>query len=314
MKFTIIIPLFVMGVFVLLPNVYGETINQSMEGSMDVQITHPDQSIVGRTVSISILIKNNGWEDKKDISFTLTSQDNSMIPVSKNNIVIDKLSQGGSYGGNVDFKISSDSNPGVHFINVKYSQVLVSNNKDPQEPIFHDIAIPIVLKKEPRVMIYANIPEAIFASAEFPFIVEIVSEDIEIKNVSIEIIPPSDIQFRGETSHSFSTIQKNSPVTVTSRIISPIKEVNAEYKLPFEIKIAYTDDMGEEKRESQIVSTILRPRTFMELTTDGGIWIGNFFIAPYVSIGTIIGIPAGAIISLLIRKSQKSSKKAIKKK
>lgn len=42
----------------------------------------------------------------------------------------------------------------------------------------------------------------------------------------------------------------------------------------------------------------------MELTTDGGIWIGDFFIAPYVSLGTIIGIPAGTIISLLIRKNQ----------
>jgi len=313
MKFTIIIPLFLVGIFILLPNVYGETINQSMEGSMDIQITHPDESIVGRTISISILIKNNGWEDKKDISFIFTSQDNTIIPVSKNNITIDKLSQGGSYGGNVDFKISSDSNPGTHFLNVKYSQILVSNNKEPQEPMIRDIAIPIVLKKEPSVVIHANIPEAIFANAEFPFIVEIISKDIEIKNVNIEIIPPTDIQFRGETSHSFSTIQKNSPVTVTSRIISPIKEVNAEYKLPFEIKVVYTNDIGEEKIESQTVSTVLRPRTFMELTTDGGIWIGNFFIAPYVSIGTIIGIPAGAIISLLVRKSQKSAKKKVNK-
>jgi len=51
----------------------------------------------------------------------------------------------------------------------------------------------------------------------------------------------------------------------------------------------------------------------MELTTDGGVWIGDFFIAPYVSIGTIIGIPAGTIISLLIRKSQKTTKKRSKK-
>lgn len=314
MKFIIIMPLFLVGIFVLLPNVYGETISQSMEGSMDIQITHADESIVGRTISISILIKNNGWEDKKDISFIFTSQDNAIIPVSKNNITIDKLSQGGSYGGNVDFKISSESNPGTHFLNVKYSQVLVSNNKEPQEPIVRDIAIPILLKKEPNVVIHANIPEAIFTNAEFPFIVEIISKDIEIKNVSIEIVPPTDIQFRGETLHIFSTIEKNFPVTVTSRIISPIKEVNAEYKLPFEIKIVYTDDIGEEKRESQIVSTVLRPRTFMELTTDGGIWIGNFFIAPYISIGTIVGIPAGAIISLLIRKSQKSAKKRVNKK
>ena len=313
MKFTIIIPLFLMGIFTVIPCVYGETISQSMEGSMDIQITHPDESIIGRTISISILIKNNGWEDKKDISFVFTNQDNAVIPVSNNNITIEKLSQGGSFGGSVDFKISQDSSPGTHFLNLKYSQILVSNNKDPQEPIVKDIAIPIIIKKEPSVIIHTNIPEAIFANAEFPFIVEIISKDVEIKNVNVEIIPPADIQFRGEISHSFSTIQKNFPVTITSRIITPIKEVNSEYKLPFEVIVTYTDDIGKERKESQIVSTVLRPRTFMELTTDGGIWIGNFFIAPYVSLGTIIGIPAGTIISLLIRKSQKSTKGRTKK-
>ena len=313
MKFIKIMPLLLLGFFVLLSNVYGETINQSMEGSMDVQITHPDEAIIGRIASISILIKNNGWEDKQDISFIFTSQDNSMIPVSDNSITIKRLSQGSSYGGNIDFKISSNINPGIHFLNVKYSQVLVSNNKEPQEPIVYDIAIPIVVKKEPSVIIHTNTPEAIFANAEFPFIVEIISKDIEITNVNIEIIPPTDIQFRGETLHSFSTIQKNYPIIITSRIISPIEEVNTEYKLPFNIIVRYTDDIGEEKIESQVVSVILRPRTFMELTTDGGMWIGDFFIAPYISIGTIIGIPAGAIISLLIRKSQKSTKKRLKK-
>jgi len=51
----------------------------------------------------------------------------------------------------------------------------------------------------------------------------------------------------------------------------------------------------------------------MELTTDGGIWIGDFFVAPYVSIGTLIGIPAGTILSLMIRRRQdKKLKKKIK--
>jgi hypothetical protein len=313
MKFIKVMPLLLLGFFVLVSNAYGETINQSMEGSMDIQITHPDEAIVGRIASISVLIKNNGWEDKQDISFIFTSQDNSMIPILDNNITIKKLSQGSSFGGSIDFKISSDVNPGIHFLNVKYSQVLVSNNKEPQEPSVYDIAIPIVVKNEPSIIIHTITPEAIFTNAEFPFIVEIVSKDIEISNVNVEIIPPRDIQFRGETLHSFSNIQKNSPIIINSRIISPIEEVNTEYKMPFNIIVRYTDDVGEEKIESQAISVILRPRTFMELTTDGGIWIGDFFIAPYVSIGTIIGIPAGAIISLLIRKSQKSTKKRLKK-
>ncbi|MCV0412594.1 hypothetical protein [Nitrosarchaeum sp.] len=314
MKFIKVMSLLLLGFFGLVSSAYGETINQSMEGSTDIQITHPDEAIVGRIASISVLIKNNGWEDKQDISFIFTSQDNSMIPVLDNIITIKKLSQGSSFGGSIDFKISSDVNPGIHFLNVKYSQVLVSNNKEPQEPSTYDIAIPIIVKNEPSVIIHTITPEAIFTNAEFPFVVEIVSKDIEISNVNVEIIPPKDIQFRGETLHSFSNIQKNSPIIINSRIISPIEEVNTEYKIPFNIIVRYTDDVGEEKIESQAISVILRPRTFMELTTDGGIWVGDFFIAPYVSIGTIIGIPAGAIISLLIRKSQKSTKRLKKRK
>lgn len=49
-------------------------------------------------------------------------------------------------------------------------------------------------------------PESIFANAEFLIGVELVSEDIDITNVNIKIIPPKDIEFRGETSHTFSKI------------------------------------------------------------------------------------------------------------
>ena len=199
-------------------------------------------------------------------------------------------------------------------MNIKYSQVLVSNNETPQEPFFHDIAIPITIKEDPHVTIHTKTPESIFANAEFPIEVEVISQDIDITDVRIKIIPPKDIEFRGETMHSFSKIEKNTPVGITSRIITPTEEVNTEYKLPFEIIVEYTDDVGDEKEDSQTVSVVLRPRTFMELTTDGGIWIGDFFIAPYVSLGTIIGIPAGAIISLLVRRKTSPKKRTRKKK
>ena len=57
MKNIRIMSLFLLGIFVLLPNAYGDTINQSMEGSIDIQITHPEESIIGRIASVSVLIK-----------------------------------------------------------------------------------------------------------------------------------------------------------------------------------------------------------------------------------------------------------------
>ena len=74
MNFLWIMPLLVC-LFFLLPNSYAATITQNLEGGMDVEITYPNEIITGREYSISVLIKNNGWEDKQDISLDFSSQD-----------------------------------------------------------------------------------------------------------------------------------------------------------------------------------------------------------------------------------------------
>lgn len=291
---------------------YASTIKQTMEAGMDIEITYPDTVVIGRTITISFLIKNNGWEDKQDVVFSFSSN-SAITPTEKNEIRIEKISAGGSYGETIDFKIKPDASVGSYFLNLKYSQVLLANNEKPQLPTLTNIAVPILIKEQPRVTIHTITPESLFTNAEFPFTVEIISEDIDINNVKLEIIPPKDINFRGETLHTFSSIQKNIPVSVTSRVITPSEEINSQYNVPFQVMVTYIDDVGKENTDSKTVSLIMRPRTFMELTTDGGIWIGDFFIAPYVSLGTIIGIPTGTILSLAIRKKYSSKPKKKKK-
>ncbi len=294
---------------IYLPSAEAETIKQTMEGSMDLQITHPESSIVRRTFSISVLIENNGWEDKQDISLIITNTDNSIIAVDSNEIRIDRLSTEGTYGSTIDFQVSSNATVGTHFLNILYSQVLVKNNEEPQMPTSKNIAIPIMIKEQPKVTIHTITPETIFPNAEFPFEVEIISQDIDLTDVSVQIIPSDNILFLGEEIHSFSSIQQKVPVSISTQIKTPQQELGTEHKIPFQVIVSYTDDLGNEKTDSKTVPLVLRPRTFMELTTDGGIWIGNFFIAPYVSIGTIIGIPLGTLFSIAIKRSLNKKKK-----
>lgn len=294
---------------IYLPSAEAETIKQTMEGSMDLQITHPESSIVRRTFSISVLIENNGWEDKQDISLIITNTDNSITAVDSNEIRIDRLSTEGTYGSTIDFQISSNATVGTHFLNILYSQVLVKNNEEPQMPTSKNIAIPIMIKGQPKVTIHTITPETIFPNAEFPFEVEIISQDIDLTDVSVQIIPSDNILFLGEEIHSFSSIQQKVPVSISTQIKTPQQELGTEHKISFQVVVSYTDDLGNEKTDSKTVPLVLRPRTFMELTTDGGIWIGNFFIAPYVSIGTIIGIPLGTLFSIAIKRSLKKKKK-----
>ena len=293
----------------IMPYSHAETLKQSMEGGMDLEITYPESVMIDRVFSISILLQNNGWENKQDISFTLSNLDGAFTAHGDNTIIIDELTTTSSFGTTVDYQVSSTAIEGPHFLNIDYSQVLVSNNIDPMGPTQTNIAIPIVVFGNPVIVIETVTPESIFSNSEFTFETTVLSEDIDLKDVTVQIITPGDIEFRGDTSYVISFLEKQEPYTITAEMITPINDVTNEYTIPVKVLISYTDDLGEEKTETQSVPLLLRPKMFMEITNDWGIWIGEFFIAPYVSVGTLVGIPAGTILSLLIRNAQNKKKR-----
>ena len=272
-----------------------------MEGGVDVTITHPGSVIAGTEFAVTILVENNGWEEKRDVRFGFRPSP-ALVP-SQDELVIERVAEGGSVGETIGFGASAGAE-GDYFLNVEYSQVLVRDNEAPQDPFRADVAVPITVMGEPRVSIRTAAPESIFPNAEFPFEVEVVSGDADLRELSVRISPPEGIEFRGDTLHTFSNVERGEAVRIRSEIVTPQGEVDAQHSLPFKVVASYKDRQGGEAAESETVQLTLRPRTFMEITSDGGIWIGGVFVAPYVSIGTIIGIPAGAILSLLVRRAQ----------
>ena len=274
---------------------------------MEIEIVHPDSVLLDRTFSISFLIQNNGWESKQDIRLTLTNPDNALVAVADEQIKIEELTASSSFGTTLDYVVSQDATEGTHFINIDYSQVLLSNNVDPMPLTQMNFAIPIEVQNRPEIIIETITPESIFANSEFSIQATITSQDIDLEDVTLEIIAP-DVEFRGDTYYKLSSLEKQTPYTISAELITPLENVTTEYTIPVKVVLTYVDDLGETNTSTQSMPLLLRPKTFMELTNDGGIWIGDFFIAPYVSIGTIVGIPAGTILSLIIRRAQNKKK------
>ena len=165
-----------------IPAVYAETFNQSMEGGMDLEITYPESVMKQRTFSISIFLQNNGWENKEDISFILNNPDAAFVTEANETIVIDELTTTSSFGTTIDYEVTSNANEGIHFLNIDYTQVLVSNNTEPMPSAQTNIALPILVFGEPVISIETVTPESIFANSEFTFETTIISEDIDIKD------------------------------------------------------------------------------------------------------------------------------------
>ncbi|AJA92060.1 hypothetical protein T478_0227 [Candidatus Nitrosopelagicus brevis] len=288
---------------------YSETVKLSQDGGMEIEIVHPDSVLNERTFSISFLIQNNGWESKQNIILKLTNPDDAFTPVAEEKIRIEELTSSSSFGTTLDYVVHKDATEGTHFINIDYSQILLSNNVDPMPQTQMNIAIPIEVLNRPQIVIETITPESIFAKSEFSIQATITSNDIDLEDITLEIIAP-DIEFRGDTFYKLSSLEKQTPYTISAELITPVENVTTEYTIPVKVILTYTDDLGETNTSTQSMPLLLRPKTFMELTNDGGIWIGDFFIAPYVSIGTIVGIPAGTILSLIIRRSQNKKKES----
>ena len=252
----------------LIPYSYAETLKQSMEGGMDLEITYPDSVMTERVFSISILLQNNGWENKQDISFIFSNLDGAFTTLGDDTIIIEELTTTSSFGTTIDYQVSDTANEGTHFLNIDYTQVLVSNNIDPMEATQTNIALPIDVYGNPVIVIETVTPESIFSNSEFTFETTVISEDIDLKDVTVQIITPSDIEFRGDTSYVISVLEKQEPYTVTAEMITPIKDVTSEYTIPVKVLVSYTDDLDEEKTETHSDPLLLRPKMFMEITND----------------------------------------------
>ena len=308
-KNLLIFSLFPLLFFASSGHAYSETVKLSQDGGMEIEIAHPDSVLNERTFSISFFIQNNGWESKQDIILKLTNPDDAFTAVAEETIRIEELTSSSSFGTTLDYVVHKDATEGTHFINIDYSQILLSNNVDPMPQTQMNIAIPIEVLNRPQIVIETITPESIFAKSEFSIQATITSSDIDLEDITLEIIAP-DIEFRGDTFYKLSSLEKQTPYTISAELITPVENVTTEYTIPVKVILTYTDDLGETNTSTQSMPLLLRPKTFMELTNDGGIWIGDFFIAPYVSIGTIVGIPAGTILSLIIRRSQNKKKES----
>ena len=115
----------------VIPYSYAETLKQSMDGGMDLEITYPDLVMPQRTFSITLLLQNNGWESKQDILFTLSNPDSVFVSIGDNIITIDELTTTSSFGTTIEYKVTNTANESSPFLNIDYTQLLVSNNIAP---------------------------------------------------------------------------------------------------------------------------------------------------------------------------------------
>ena len=272
-----------------LPNAYSAT--QLVEDwYLHTMITYPEGVVRGSDFNISLLTENTGSGDR----FNATTR--IMLPekiFSSNDALEEfygRVAGGSSYGRTVTVHSLSNSTLGEHFINIDLFHIYDGSER------FSSVTLPITIREEPKLVISTSVQESIYSDAEFPFIVNIESQDSNLRNVTIKIIPPEIVTFRGQTQHTFSSLDKDTPVSLRSELITASdQKVDYEHYIPFQIIVDYTDDTDTERSVSETVSVLLRPKAFFEFGAEGGFWLGSFYFTPTISFGALFGVLVGLI-------------------
>lgn len=276
---------------------YAELIFLNAEYYVDVYVDMPESVVKGEIFPISILIQNDSsYNSQTNMTVTIDYPKSVFKPLSDNSFFVSTLSPAGTVGKTLYFEVLPTARSGDEYINIHYQG---------DSDIF-DRAQKIHIKSGPALIINVKTSDSIFIDAEFPFEVIITPQGTDVTDVTVQLIPPQDIEFRGETLHSFSLIEKDDPISMRSQLITRGQgEVSSEHYLPFQIIVKYTNNDNEEKTETKTIPILLRPRTSFEWGPDGGFWIGDFFVAPYISIGTFVGAPLGLVLTWIIKRMRK---------
>lgn len=284
----------------------GEESSHAMEGGVVLEVSAPDSVAAGSEFPVSVLIRNGGWEDKDSV-YVEFGRGGALAPAGEGGVGAGRMAPGSSYGEAVTFRADPAAPAGTHFVNLAYTHVLLEGGEDPRAPFRADVAVPVVVRERAGVMVSASVPESVFAGAEFPVTARVSPGDSGISGVTVEIVPPEGVGMLGQAAHSFSRVPAGGVAEAPARLVVEAGDVAAERRLPVQVAVRYTDASGTESLDTRTVELLLRPRAFMELGADGGVWIGGVFLAPYVSIGTIVGIPAGALLTLLARRRSRAA-------
>ncbi len=271
-----------------LPNAYSAT-KLVDDGSIKTSIIHPEGVVRGSDFNISLLTENPHSVDRLNATVKITFPEKIFSSNDELAWFYERIAGKSSYGKTITVYSFPNSTLGDHFINVDLSHMDGDNER------FSSVALPITIRGEPKLVISTSVQDSIYSNAEFPFIVTIESQGSTLHDVTIKIIPPEIVTFRGQTQHTFSSIDRDTPISLRSELVtaSTEEEVDYEHYIPFQITVDYTDDTDTVRSTSETVSILLRPKAFFEFGSEGGFWLGNFYFTPTISLGTFIGLPLG---------------------
>ncbi len=280
--------------------------NTMSDSNLQVTLSYPDIVKQGNNFVLASVIKATA-DQISNITVTVSSPE---LDISQNKFFLDNITKDSTFGNDFQAVVKNDTPDGAFVTNVEV-EYFIKGYFDSQ-PVKHTItqAFQFNAESKPGLTFDIQTPSDAFAGEPFSVKGIIKNQGTDAQNIQAELVS-SDLDLEGKKFLSISSLAsgKTSDFEFT---VQTQKEIGAPKQFTIHLNGTYTDNSGKTYPVDNSFNVYVRQRGFLEIGDANGIWLGNFFIAPVVGVGTIVSSVIGFFIFVWHYKNKRKTKRKTK--
>ena len=298
-----IILVFIASIFIL--PAYG-MMNMISDANIDVTINYPEVVTQGNEFVLSSVVKTK-TDQMSNITISISSPE---IEVLQNQFNIQNLPRDSTLGNNFNMKIKPESPDGIVVANVSV-EYFVKGFFD-EKPVKNTLikAIEFNVQSKPILLLDFDAPDSVFVGEKFSVKGTIRNQGYNTQNIRI-MVDSDQVTLDGKKTHSLTNLNAGKTENFEFILQTP-GDLSIPTDITVNISISYFDETGKEYIIEDSLKVFARQRGILEIGGAEGIWIGDFFIAPVVGVGTIVSSVIGFLMFVWHIKNKKNRKRTKK--
>ena len=282
------------------------TQNSITDANIEVTVNYPEVVTHENEFVFSSVVKAK-VDQISNITVTVASPE---IEISQSQFHIENLPKDSSLGNNFNIKVREEAPHGTFLVNVSV-EYFIKGFFD-ERPVKNALtkAVELNVQSIPILVLDADAPDSIFAGESFSIKGTIKNQGYDAQNIQI-VVDSSQVEFEGKKFYSFTNLGAGKSENFEF-VLKTSKDLAIPTDMTISISTSYFDKFGKEYNLEDSLNVFVRQRGVLEVGGAEGIWVGDFFIAPVVGVGTIVSSVIGFLIFLWHMKNKKKQKRSKK--
>jgi len=271
----------------------------------NVQVTFDYPSVIrqGDKFVLSAVMKSTA-DNVSNITLTISSPE---LYTSSNTFKLAKLAKDSTFGNDFKLNVRNDTPDGEFVVNSQVTYFIKGMfDANPVKNVFTQ-AFHLNAQSQPIVGLDTQAPDNVFSGEPFSIKGTIKNQGSTAQNIQLKVYS-SDINLEGKKSFSLSSLDSGNNADFEF-VINTSKDLDIPTHAIIHINGTYFDDLNKSHSIENSINIFARHRGMLEIGDASGLWIGTFFIAPVVGVGTIVSSAIGFFIFLWHYKKNKKLKK-----